>query len=155
MQRTSKAGGDDPEEGTSHSYYTRAAERRAREKEGGKAKAKTKNIHTTAPLRRIIPLVGEQARVKVPFTASDLNSWREEGKCFRKNPEGVAKRFELIAKNQDIDWEDTDLMLSELTETEKELVLKTGRTHAALLPGNGGDIFPTENPNWDPNDSAQ
>ena len=45
------SGGDDPEEGTSHSYYTRAAERKAREKEGGKAKTKTKNVHTIAPLR--------------------------------------------------------------------------------------------------------
>ncbi|KAJ7409046.1 hypothetical protein BTVI_58094 [Pitangus sulphuratus] len=146
-------GKDDPKEGTSHSYHTRAAEGKAKEKEGGKAKEKTK--HTIAPLRQIMPIVGEQSRVKVPFMTSDLNNWREEAKCFRKNPEGVAKRFELIAKNLDIDWEDIDLMLSELTETEKELVLKTGRTHSALLPGNAGDIFPTENPKWDPKDLIQ
>ncbi|KAJ7412790.1 hypothetical protein BTVI_45262 [Pitangus sulphuratus] len=130
-------GTDDPGEGTSHSYYTRAAERKARkieeqktkeiegqevkELEKGKAKDKTKGTHTIAPLRQIMPIVGEQSRVKIPFTTCDLNSWRDEVKCFRKNPEGVTKRFELMAKNLDIDWEDIDLMLSELTETEKEL----------------------------------
>ncbi|KAJ7423564.1 hypothetical protein BTVI_09338 [Pitangus sulphuratus] len=142
-------GKDDPKERTSHLYHTRAAERKAKEKEGGKAKDQTK--HTITLLHQIMPIVGEQSRVKVPFTTSDLNNRREEAKCFRKNPE----RFELIAKNLDIDWEDIDFMLSELTETEKELVLKTGRTHAALLPGNAGDIFPVENPKWDPNDSIQ
>ncbi|KAJ7405304.1 hypothetical protein BTVI_69614 [Pitangus sulphuratus] len=100
-------------------------------------------------------IAGEQARVKVPFTTSDLNSWREEVKCFRKDPEGVARRFKLIAKNQDIDWEDIDVMLSELTETEKELVLKKARTHATLLPGDVKNIFPAENPDWDPNNTIQ
>ncbi|KAJ7412166.1 hypothetical protein BTVI_47246 [Pitangus sulphuratus] len=41
---------DNPEEGTSHSYYTRAAEWKTKDKEGGKAKAKTKGSHTIAPL---------------------------------------------------------------------------------------------------------
>ncbi|KAJ7411878.1 hypothetical protein BTVI_48367 [Pitangus sulphuratus] len=131
-------------------------EGKTKEIEGGKVKDKTKGgPHTIASLRQIMSIVGEQSRVKVPFTTSDLNSWRDEAKCFRKNPEGVAKRFELIVKNLDIDWEDIDLMLSELTETEKELVLKTGKTHATLLLGNTGDIFPTENPKWDPNDLIQ
>ncbi|KFW88547.1 hypothetical protein N305_00254, partial [Manacus vitellinus] len=97
--------------------------------------------------------------VKVPFLASDLNSWREEAKSFRENPEKVAKRFELIAKNQEIDWNDIDLMLSELTETEKDLVIKTARREVmsqiatGALTGDVDQIFPLQQPNWDPNNS--
>ncbi|XP_050166932.1 uncharacterized protein LOC126637602 [Myiozetetes cayanensis] len=133
----------DPGEGISNSYYTRSAARKeAKERDEG---------YMIAPLRRIMPIAGEQARIKVPFTTSDLNSWREEVRNFRKNPEGVARRFELLAKNQDIDWEDIEVMLSELTETEKELVLRTGREHAALLPERVDVVFPNRNPEWDLN----
>ncbi|XP_064495941.1 uncharacterized protein LOC135405167 [Pseudopipra pipra] len=135
---------EDPGEGTSHLHYTRSVARKeARERIGGS--------HTIAPLRRIMPIAGDQGRVKVPFTTSDLNSWREEARNFRKNPEGVAKRFELIAKNLDIDWNDIEVMLSELTETEKELVLKTGRDHASMFPEELEVVFPSRNPEWDPN----
>ncbi|KFZ49419.1 hypothetical protein N321_00058, partial [Antrostomus carolinensis] len=89
-------------------------------------------------------------RIRVPFTTSDLNSWREEARNFRKDPERVAKRFELMAKNLDIDWEDIEVMLSELTDTEKELVLKTGRQYATLLRERIEVVFPNSNPDWDP-----
>ncbi|XP_064534309.1 uncharacterized protein LOC135425686 [Pseudopipra pipra] len=135
---------DDPGEGTSHPHYTRSIARK-------EAKEGIERSYTVAPLRQIMPIAGDRGRVKVPFTASDLNSWREEARNFRKNPEGVAKRFELIAKNLDIDWSDIEVMLSELTETEKELVLKTGRDSAAVLPEELEVVFPSKNPEWDPN----
>ncbi|KAJ7423400.1 hypothetical protein BTVI_09823 [Pitangus sulphuratus] len=141
---------DDPEEGISSTYWTRTAGQKAKDKTGGKGKgkAKTETSHTVAPLRQVIAPTGEQTKVKVPLSANDLNSWREEAKCFRENPEKVAKRFELIVKNQDIDWLDIDLILSELTETEKEFVIKTARNHVEgqiatrVLRGNIDDIFP-------------
>ncbi|KAJ7408137.1 hypothetical protein BTVI_60732 [Pitangus sulphuratus] len=109
------------------------------------------------PLRQVITPTGTQAKVKAPFSASNLNNWREEAKCFRENPEKVIKRFELIAKNQEIDWTDIDLMLSELTETEKEFVIKTARREVVsqivtgVLTGDVDPIFPLQQPNWDPN----
>uniref|UniRef100_A0A8C3MY57 Uncharacterized protein n=1 Tax=Geospiza parvula TaxID=87175 RepID=A0A8C3MY57_GEOPR len=139
-------GQEDPGEGTSHSYYTRSVARR-------EAKEKEEGNHTIAPLRQVMPIVGERGRVKVPFSTSGLNNWRDEARNFRRNPEGVAKRFELMAKNLDIDWEDIEVMLSELTDTERELVLKTGRQHAEVLIPSGRrieDIFPSSKPEWDP-----
>ncbi|KAJ7402742.1 hypothetical protein BTVI_83662 [Pitangus sulphuratus] len=148
---------DDPEEGISSTYQGRTVGQRAKGKTGGKAKAKTETNHTVAPLQQVISPTGGQIKVKVPFSESDLNSWREEAKCFRENPEKVAKRFELIVKNQDIDWSEIDLILSELTETEKELIIKTARNHVEgqiatnVLRGNIDDIFPVQKPNWEPN----
>lgn len=97
-------------------------------------------------------------QVKVPFSTSDLNSWREEVKNYRKDLKKVTKRFELIVRNQDPDWGDIDLMLSELTETEKELVIKTAKAHvegqiaSGALQGTVEQAFPTSNPRWNPND---
>ncbi|XP_054373743.1 uncharacterized protein LOC118701486 [Molothrus ater] len=134
---------EDPGEGTSHSYYTRSvAWREAEQREEGN--------HTIAPLRQLMPMVGERTRIKVPFSTSDLNNWRDEARNFRRNPEGVAKRFELMAKNLDIDWEDIEVMLSELTDTERELVLETGKRHAQVLSGRLEDNFPSSKPEWDP-----
>ncbi|XP_057898237.1 uncharacterized protein LOC131094601 [Melospiza georgiana] len=136
---------EDPGARTSHSYYTRSVAR-------GEAKRREEENHTIAPLRQIMPMVGEKTRVKVPFSTSDLNNWRDEARNFRRNPEGVAKRFELMAKNLDIDWEDIEVMLSELTDTERELVLETGKRHAQVLSGRLEDNFPSSKPEWDPAD---
>ncbi|KAL2303935.1 hypothetical protein Nmel_009222, partial [Mimus melanotis] len=95
--------------------------------------------------------------IKVPFPTSDLNSLREEVKNFKENPSKVAKLFELIVKNQDPDWGDVDLMWTELTETEKEFVIKTARAHvqgqiaSEALQGNMDVLFPTTNLPWDLN----
>ncbi|KFP70053.1 hypothetical protein N310_09367, partial [Acanthisitta chloris] len=109
---------------------------------------------------QIIGPGGDPMRVKVPFSASDLASWGEEAKNFRTDPGKVAKRFDWIMRNHDPDWTDIDLMLTELTETEKELVIKTARTHvqgqiaSGLLQGNVDQHFPLANPQWDPNDAG-
>ncbi|KFO56418.1 hypothetical protein N302_10275, partial [Corvus brachyrhynchos] len=101
---------------------------------------------------------GGITKVKAPFTALDLDTWREAARMYREDPEKVAKRFELVVRNQDVDWEDIDLMLSELTETEKAAVVSAARTHVqgqratGILHGNVDSIFPTADPHWDPND---
>lgn len=110
-----------------------------------------------APLRQAVGTTGP-TRIKIPFSMSDLDTWRETVKGYRDDPEGVAKRFELIVKNQDPDWKDIDLMLDALTETEKQLIIKRARTHvqvqitAGTLPGTVEAHVPRDDPNWDPND---
>ncbi|KFZ60867.1 hypothetical protein N338_11766, partial [Podiceps cristatus] len=100
-------------------------------------------------------------RIKVPFTMNDLNSWKEVAKGYRDDPEGIAKIFDLIVRNQDPDWKDIDLMLDALTETEKQLVIKTARTQvqiqitAGVLPGTVDNHVPKTDPNWDPNDNTE
>ncbi|KFO57041.1 hypothetical protein N302_03546, partial [Corvus brachyrhynchos] len=106
---------------------------------------------------QVVGPMGNAMRVNVPFSTSDMNSWREEVKIFREDPSKVAKLFELIVKDQDPDWGDIDLMLTELTETEKELVIKTAKAHvqgqiaSGALQGNVDMLFPTTNPLWDLN----
>ncbi|KFP93481.1 hypothetical protein N329_07294, partial [Haliaeetus albicilla] len=99
------------------------------------------------------------ARIKVPFTMNDLDSWSKTVKGYQDDPEGVAKRFELIVKNQDPDWKDIDLMLDAFTETEKQLIIKTARTQvqiqitAGVLTGTVENHIPRTVPSWDPNDN--
>lgn len=103
---------------------------------------------------------GGPTRLKGPFNMGDLDAWKEVVKSYRDDPSGVGKRFELIVKKQDPDWKDTDLMLDAMTETEKQLVIKTARTHVqaqitAEVMGGGVDQYvPQDNPNWNPNDNA-
>ncbi|KFO62894.1 hypothetical protein N302_11660, partial [Corvus brachyrhynchos] len=110
---------------------------------------------------QVVGPTGNAMRVNVPFSTSDLNSWREEGKNFREDPSKVAKPFELIVKNQDPDWVDIDLMLTALRETEQELVINTAKAHvqgqiaSGALQGNVDMLFPTTNPLWDPNDPGE
>ncbi|KFP59605.1 hypothetical protein N322_00423, partial [Cariama cristata] len=100
-------------------------------------------------------------RIKIPFTMNDLDTWKETVKGYRDDPEGVAKRFELIVKNQDPDWKDIDLMLDALTETEKQLIIKSARTQvqiqitAGTLPGTVDIHVPRDDPNWNPNDDQE
>ena len=84
-----------------------------------------------APLRQAIGAAG-LARIKVPFATNDLDSWKEAVKGNRDDPEVIAKRFELIVENLDPDWKDIDIMLDALTETEKQLVVKTTQTQVHI-----------------------
>lgn len=92
---------------------------------------------------------------------NDLDVWREIVRGYRDDPGGVAKRFELIVKNQDPDCKDVDIMLDALTETEKQLIIKTARTQvqiqitAGTLPGTVDHHVPLTDPNWDQNDNSE
>lgn len=110
-----------------------------------------------APLRQAMGTNGP-ARIKVPFTTTELDSWKEAVKGYRDDPEAVARRFELIVKNLDPDWKDIEIMLAALSETEKQLVVKTARTQvqtqvtSGVLPGTAETYVPRVDPNWDYND---
>ncbi|KFV01111.1 hypothetical protein N340_11327, partial [Tauraco erythrolophus] len=99
-------------------------------------------------------------RIRVPFNMGDLDAWRKVVKDYREDPLGIAKRFELIVKNQDPDWKDIDIMLDAMTETEKELIVRTARTHvqaqiiAGTLAGGVDQHVPLTDPHWDPNDKT-
>uniref|UniRef100_A0A672THS1 Core shell protein Gag P30 domain-containing protein n=1 Tax=Strigops habroptila TaxID=2489341 RepID=A0A672THS1_STRHB len=114
---------------------------------------------TQAPLRQAMGPEG-RTRIKVNFSMGDLDAWKLAVKDYRDDPIGVAKRFELIVKSQDPDWGDIDVMLDALTETEKQLVLKTACTHvsaqitAGALAGRVEDHIPTTTPDWDYDEPA-
>uniref|UniRef100_A0A8B9DSM8 ribonuclease H n=1 Tax=Anser cygnoides TaxID=8845 RepID=A0A8B9DSM8_ANSCY len=100
------------------------------------------------------------ARIKVPFTTAELDSWKEAVKGYRDDPESVARRFELIVKNLDPDWKDIEIMLAALSETEKQLVIKNAQTQvqtqvtSGVLPGTVEVYVPRVDPNWDYNDEG-
>ena len=110
-----------------------------------------------APLRQAMGANGP-ARIKVPFTTNELDSWKEAVKGYRDDPEAVARRFELIVKNLDPDWQDIEIMLAALLETEKQLVIKTARTQVQVQVASGALLgtvevrVPRADPNWDYND---
>lgn len=112
-----------------------------------------------APLREAMG-PGGPTRLKGPFNMGDLDAWKQVVKSYQGDPSGVGKRFELIVKNQDPDWKDIDLMLDAMTETEKQLVIETARTHmqaqitAGVMAGGVDQYVPHDNPNWNPNDNA-
>ncbi|KFQ67513.1 hypothetical protein N335_04650, partial [Phaethon lepturus] len=93
------------------------------------------------------------------FSMSDLDMWKEVVKNYRDDPTGVAKRFKLIVKNQDPDWKDINLMLDAMTETEKQLVVKTARTYVEALITAGTVVgwinVPLTDPSWDPNEQME
>ena len=143
---------DDPGEGTSSGTPVTADTRSKRSKT-------KKALPLVAPLRQAVGPTGEVVWVKVPFSTSDLNSWQEEVWNY-KDPSKIAKRFELIVRNQDPDCADTESTLTQLTETEKELVIKTARAHvqgqiaSGTLQGTVDQLFPIVNPLWDLNDAG-
>ncbi|XP_055556316.1 uncharacterized protein LOC129734922 [Falco cherrug] len=109
-----------------------------------------------APLRQAVGTNGP-VRIKIPFSTSELDSWKEAVKGYRDDPERIASRFELIVKNLDPDWKDIEIMLAALSETEKQLIIKTSRTHvqvqiASVLPGTVEVHVPRADPDWDYND---
>lgn len=112
-----------------------------------------------APLRQAMGANGP-ARIKVPFTTAELDSWKEAVKGYRDDPESVARRFELIVKNLDPDWKDIEIMLAALSETEKQLVIKNAQTQvqtqvtSGVLPGTVEVYVPRVDPNWDYNDEG-
>uniref|UniRef100_A0A8D0FYE9 Core shell protein Gag P30 domain-containing protein n=1 Tax=Strix occidentalis caurina TaxID=311401 RepID=A0A8D0FYE9_STROC len=124
-----------------------------------RTRSKTKEeggLKIVAPLREAVGPEG-LARVKVPFTHADLNSWKEVVRRYRDDPEDVTNSFELIIKNQDPNWADVNILLGAMTESEKQLILKTARTHVQFqidggtLQGTVDDHVPLTNPHWDPN----
>ncbi|KFO65929.1 hypothetical protein N302_07314, partial [Corvus brachyrhynchos] len=93
--------------------------------------------------------------VKVPFSTADLEAWEKVAKNYRGDPIGTAEKFKFMIKQHNPDWGGIQLMLEALTETEKQLVLKTaGDLAEDSRRGTDKDIkefFPLQDLNWDPN----
>lgn len=121
-------------------------------------RSKTKTV-LQAPLRGAMGLE-ERTRIKVNFSLGDVDNWKQTAKDYRNDPIGVAKKFEILVKSQDPDWKDRDVILDALTETEKQLVIKTACTQvnaqitAGTLEGRVEDYIPLTAPDWDYNDAG-
>ncbi|RMC04030.1 hypothetical protein DUI87_19367 [Hirundo rustica rustica] len=112
-----------------------------------------------APLREAVGSEGGVVLVKVPFSTIDLEAWEKVAKNYRSDPVNTAKRLRYIIKQHNPDWSDMQLLLDALTETEKQLIIKTAGDLAEdyyktqLLDVK--DYFPLQNPQWDPNRTAE
>ena len=112
-----------------------------------------------APLREAVGPDGGTMLIKIPFTSSDLESWRKSAKEFQSDPVRVTKHFQLILKQHNPDWSDVQILVDCLTEPEKQMVLKVARDLAAdycrVKGDDVKDYFPLQDPGWNPNRSAQ
>ena len=113
---------------------------------------------TQAPLREAVGPEGGRILIKVPFSSSDLETWKNTVKNYRSDSVGVTKHFQFLIKQHNPDWNDVQLLLDHMTETEKQLILKTAQDLASdQLKNTGEDIkdgFPLQVPHWDPNRGA-
>uniref|UniRef100_A0A8B9NBF7 Core shell protein Gag P30 domain-containing protein n=1 Tax=Accipiter nisus TaxID=211598 RepID=A0A8B9NBF7_9AVES len=96
--------------------------------------------------------------VKVPFSVTDLMAWKQAAGVYREDPERVGRVVDTIIRMQNLDWSDLQAILDNLLDdTEKQMVLKTGKAQAevAVVSGiTGGTLeqnFPSGDPQWDPN----
>ncbi|KFQ67220.1 hypothetical protein N335_04148, partial [Phaethon lepturus] len=93
--------------------------------------------------------------IKVPFSSYDLETWKNVAKSYRTDPVGVTKQFQFLIKQHNPDWSDVQLLLDHMTETEKQLIVKTAQDLATdQLKNDGADIkdhFPLQDSRWDPN----
>jgi len=63
--------------------------------------------------------------IKMPFSTTDLDAWKKVAWEYRVDPVGVAKHLKFIMRQHNPDWNDIQLLLEYVTETEKQLILKT------------------------------
>lgn len=82
-------------------------------------------------------------------------------KDYRSDPAGVAKYFCLIIKQHNLDWDDIQLLLVYVTETEQDLISKAAQALAEDCANSKTvsfaeikNYFPHQNPEWDPNRSS-
>ncbi|KFO52426.1 hypothetical protein N302_02393, partial [Corvus brachyrhynchos] len=97
--------------------------------------------------------------IRVPFSTADLDAWYNVAKNYRSDPAGTAERLRLTIKQYNPDWADIQLLLGGLTETERQLVLKTARDLAEdyykTQQLDVKDYFPLQEPHWNPNRTAE
>uniref|UniRef100_A0A8D0FTD4 Core shell protein Gag P30 domain-containing protein n=1 Tax=Strix occidentalis caurina TaxID=311401 RepID=A0A8D0FTD4_STROC len=111
-----------------------------------------------APLREAVGPNGGTMLIKVPFSTTDLEAWKKVARDYRNDPTSVTRYFQFIIKQHNPDWNDIQLLLDHLTETEKQLVLKTaGNLAEDYYKTTGGDVkeyLPLQDPKWEANRSA-
>ena len=112
-----------------------------------------------APLREAVNPDGGTMKIKVPFTGADLREWKEAAREYRNDPIKTAQNFKFLIKQHNPDWSDIQLLLDCLTETEKQLVIKTAgdlaKEHYNIKGDNYREWFPLLDPEWDPNRAAE
>ncbi|KFO62916.1 hypothetical protein N302_12002, partial [Corvus brachyrhynchos] len=108
--------------------------------------------------------VGNQGLIyiKTPFSLVELQQWKASVRRYRENPEKVANFVGKAVKTQNPHWNNLDAMMDTLLdETEKEMVRRTvitaieAQIAARTLQGPVNDIFPLNDPGWDPNVTEQ
>lgn len=106
-----------------------------------------------APLREAVAPEGTITLIKVPFLTPDLEAWEKIAKSYQSEPRGVARRLRFMIKQHNLDWDDMQLLLDALTETEKRMVLKVARDLAEddcrKTQENVKDVLPLQDPGWD------
>ncbi|XP_027528820.1 uncharacterized protein LOC113962235 [Neopelma chrysocephalum] len=110
-----------------------------------------------APLRQAMSNQGP-VLIKVPFSLVELQQWKAFVGAYRDNPDKVANYVERAIRTQNPDWCDLEVMMDTLLDsTEKEMVKRAAQSGIELLitagelTGELKDIFPLEDPKWDPN----
>lgn len=78
-----------------------------------------------APLQEAVGPEGTTMLIKVPFSPPDLEAWKKVAKDYCNDPVSVTKHLQFIIKQHNPDWSDMQLLLEAMTETEKQLILKT------------------------------
>ncbi|XP_037260671.1 uncharacterized protein LOC119155766 [Falco rusticolus] len=146
VEEPESSGIEDVEEGLSEIAIRDPVSRRTRQQ-----------AQTIAPLRQGVGNNGP-VYVKVPFSVMDLMAWKQAAGIYREDPERVGRVVDTIIRTQNPDWNDLQVILNNLLDdTEKQMVLKTGKAQAevAVLSGTtGGTLeqnFPSGDPQWDPN----
>lgn len=111
-----------------------------------------------APLREAVGPDGGTMLIKVPFSTTDLEAWKRVAKDYRNDPVNVTKHFQFIIKQHNPDWNDIQLLLEYMTETEKQLILKTAgnlaEDHYKITGGDVKEYLPLQDPKWDANRST-
>uniref|UniRef100_A0A669QRN4 Core shell protein Gag P30 domain-containing protein n=1 Tax=Phasianus colchicus TaxID=9054 RepID=A0A669QRN4_PHACC len=112
-----------------------------------------------APLREAVGPDGTQILIKVPFSSFYLENWKKIVKDYRSDPGGVTRHFQYMIRQHNPDWNDIQLLLDSMTETEKDLILRTAQNLAEdSLRGEHEDIkdhFPRQDPHWDLDRTAE
>ncbi|KAM9590811.1 uncharacterized protein ACIBXB_005865 [Morphnus guianensis] len=123
-----------------------------------RTRKKTTSTALQVPLREAVGPDGGTMLIKVPFSTADLGEWKKVAKDYRRDPIGVTKHFQFIVKQHNPDWKDIQLLLEYMTETEKQLILKTAgnlaEDHYKITGGDIKEYFPLQDPKWDINRSA-
>ncbi|KFO93246.1 hypothetical protein N320_07241, partial [Buceros rhinoceros silvestris] len=97
--------------------------------------------------------------IKAPFSTTDLEVWKTVAQSYRSDPISVTKHFQFIIKQHNPDWDDIQLLLDCLTDTEKNSIIKTAgdlaEDYHKIRGGNVKEFFPLQDPAWELNRSAE
>ncbi|XP_009864506.1 PREDICTED: natural cytotoxicity triggering receptor 3 ligand 1 [Apaloderma vittatum] len=96
--------------------------------------------------------------LRVTFATADLEAWKRVAGEYQSDPVSVAKHFRFIGKQHNPDWQNIQLLLEHLTETEKQQFLKVAsdlaEDHYKTVGGDIKEYFPLQEPRWDPDRDA-